>query len=51
VDVPATLSAYELPGTSPVWQVDGAGMAIDAGVVLRTTWDADTGRVDVELLR
>lgn len=51
VDVPATLSAYELPGTAPVWQVDGAGMTIDAGVVLRTTWDAGTGRVDVELLR
>lgn len=51
VDVAATLSAYDLPGTSPVWQVNGTGMSIDAGVVLRSTWDADTGRFDVELLR
>lgn len=51
VKVPETLTAYDLGTPTPAWQVDGEGMAIDAGVVLRTTWDADTERVEVVLLR
>lgn len=48
---PATLTAYERGNPSPVWQIDGEGLSIEAGVVLRTTWDAENERVDVELLR
>lgn len=48
---PAKLYGYDFPTATPVWEIDGEGISLSAGVVLRTTWDAAQKRIDVELLQ